>query len=136
MLVPHVVREVVDDDGNVIRRIEREVANELNISAENLAVMREALRQAADSGTATSGASSLVTIGGKTGTAEFGPKRPDGTFQTHAWYTGFAPFNDPEIAVVVFLEKGRGGADAGPVAGEILDYYFGRKLLAEEGGTP
>ena len=136
VLVPHVVREVVDDDGNVIRRIEPEVANELNISAENLAVMREALRQAAEYGTATTGASSLVTIGGKTGTAEFGAKRPDGTFETHGWYTGFAPFNDPEIAVVVFLEKGRGAADAGPVASQILDYFFGRRLLADEGGTP
>ncbi len=136
VLVPHIAREIVDGDGNLVRRIEPEVTQELNIGGEHLAVMREGLRQAAEYGTATSGASTLVTIGGKTGTAEFGAPRPDGSYQTHAWYTGFAPFEKPEIAVVVFLEKGRGGEHAGPVASQIFDYYFGRKLLAQEGTSP
>lgn len=132
VLVPHLVREVVDDEGNTLRRVRREVSHEVPISDENLIVMREALRQAADYGTAQSGASRFVAIGGKTGTAEFGPQLSDGSYETHAWYTGFAPFEQPEIAVVVFLEKGGGGANAGPVAREIFDYYFGRKLFAQE----
>ena len=134
VMVPHIVREIVDDAGNVIRSVQPQVANEVAISKENLKIMRDALRQAAASGTAQSGASSLVEIGGKTGTAQFGPKLPDDSYETHAWYTGFAPFNNPEIAVVVFLERGSGGADAGPVAAQIFDYYFGRRLLADEGG--
>ncbi|MGB2694401.1 MAG: penicillin-binding protein 2 [Dehalococcoidia bacterium] len=133
VLVPHVVREIDDPNGNAVRQIEPEVANKLPISQENLAVMRDGLRRAADYGTATSGASSYVTIGGKTGTAEFGAPHGDGSYETHAWYTGFAPFDNPEIALVVFLEKGRGAATAGPVASQIFDYYFGRQHFAQDG---
>lgn len=136
VLVPHVLREVVDEEGNVIQRVGREVAQRLSISEEHLAVMREAMRQAAAYGTAQSGASGFVTIAGKTGTAEFGPKLPNGSYETHGWYTGFAPFDDPQIAVVVFLEKGGGASNAGPVARQIFDYYFGRQRLAEEGRGP
>ena len=136
VLVPHVVREIVDREGNTIRRIEPEVARRLDISERNLAIMREALRQAADYGTARSGASAFVQIGGKTGTAEFGSLLPDGSLETHGWYTGFAPFSNPEIAVVVFLENGKGARDAGPVAKQIFDYYFSRQRIADAGGAP
>ena len=136
VLVPHVVREIVDEDGNIIQRVEPGVANRLSISDRNLAIMREALRQAADYGTAQSGASAFVTIAGKTGTAQFGQVLPNGDQETHGWYTGFAPFANPQIAVVVFLEKGKGGGDAGPVASQIFDYYFWRQLLAEVDGSP
>ena len=137
VLVPHVLRGVIDEDGNILQRVEREVAHTLSISDQNLAVMREALRQAAEKGTAQSGASRFVTIAGKTGTAEFGPQPDEGEdHPTHGWYTGFAPFANPEIAVVVFLQQGKGGRDAGPVASQIFDYYFGRERLAEESLTP
>lgn len=135
VLVPHVVREIRDAEGHAIRRIEPE-GRRINISPENLAIMRDALRQAAAYGTATSGASRYVTIAGKTGTAEFGPRLADGSYETHGWYTGFAPYEDPEIALVVFLEKGSGGATAGPVARQIFDYYFGRRYFAEEKVAP
>jgi penicillin-binding protein 2 len=117
--------------------VPREVAHKLNISDQNLAIMREALRQAAVYGPARTGATSLVTIAAKTGTAEFGNQLPDGTYATsHAWFTAYAPFEDPEIAVVVFLEKGIGATNAGPVAKQIFDYYFGRQLSAEQERSP
>jgi len=58
-----------------------------------------------------------LAVAGKTGTA--------GTEAgwTHAWFAGYAPADKPEIAVVVFLEAGRGGADAAPVAREIFTAY-------------
>jgi penicillin-binding protein 2 len=132
LLVPRVVREIVDEQGNVLQRLEPEVERELSISQENLGIMREALRQAAVYGPANTGASSQVTIAAKTGTAEFGPQSADGTYAfSHAWYTGYAPYDNPEIAVVVFLEHGIGATHGGPVARQIFDYYFGRKHLAE-----
>lgn len=137
VLVPKALREVVDDEGNVILALEPDVANKLPISQENLSVMRESLRQAVDYGPAQTGASSVVSIGGKTGTAEFGEQSAEGKYATsHAWYTAYAPFDDPEIAVVVFLEKGVGATHGGPVAKQILDYYFGRRFAAEGEGTP
>jgi cell division protein FtsI/penicillin-binding protein 2 len=87
-------------------------------------------------GPARTGASSVVTIAGKTGTAEFGQQLADGTYaNSHAWYTGYAPVDDPEIAVVVFLEQGIGATNAGPVAKQIFDYYFDRQRHVE-GAAP
>jgi len=90
--------------------------------------MREAMRQAvsASYGTATSAAIDGVGVAGKTGTAEFGPDLGGAHYDSHGWFAGFAPADDPQIAVVVFLQKGNGAKDAAPVAGRILDYYFNR----------
>lgn len=132
VLVPHIVEEIVNEEGQVLQRINREVANELPISSRNLSIMREALRQAADYGPARTGASSFVTIAGKTGTAEFGQPIADGTYpNSHAWYTAYAPYEEPEIAVVVFLEQGIGATNAGPVTKQIFDYYFDRQRVVE-----
>ena len=133
VLVPHTLERVVDEQGNVRQQMSREVSHTLNISQRNLGIMQEALRQAADYGPASTGASQFVTIAGKTGTAEFGQPLADGTYpNSHAWYTAYAPFDDPEIAVVVFLEQGVGSTNAGPVARQIFDYYFDRQRLVEQ----
>ena len=132
VLVPRTLERVVDEQGNVLQQTSREVSHTLNISQRNLGIMQEALRQAADYGPARTGASRFVTIAGKTGTAEFGQPLADGTYpNSHAWYTAYAPFDDPEIAVVVFLEQGVGSTNAGPVAKQIFDYYFDRQRLVE-----
>jgi penicillin-binding protein 2 len=65
-----------------------------------------------------------VTIGGKTGTAEFGRIAADGSYDAHAWYIGFAPYANPEVAVAVYLEHGVGALHAGPTARAILEAYF------------
>jgi penicillin-binding protein 2 len=131
VLTPHTVREVRDADGKVIVPPWRSVKNGLHVDARNLGVMREGMRQAVATGTARTAASRHASVAGKTGTAEFGPQRPDGSYQEHGWFTGYAPFNDPEIAVVVFLEQGNGAGTAAPVAAKIFDYYFGQRNFAE-----
>ncbi len=60
---------------------------------------------------------SAVTVGGKTGSAQAGNK-------THAWFVGFAPFDDPEIAVIAIVENGAHGAYAAQIAKDIFDSYF------------
>jgi penicillin-binding protein 2 len=130
LLTPHVAKEVVDDQGNVLRRIEPE-SRKIRVSAGNLEIMREAMRQAVVYGPAQTGASSQVSIGAKTGTAEFGAQVNGRYALSHGWYTGFAPYDDPQIAIVVFLEKGVGATHGGPVAKQIFDYYFARQRLAE-----
>ncbi len=132
LLTPHIAREIVDEKGRVVRAIAPPPARKISVSPDNLAIMREAMRQGADYGPAKTGASSYVTIAGKTGTAEFGQQQPNGSYvYSHAWYTGFAPFDNPQIAVVVYLDQGIGGTNAGPVAKQIFDYYFGRQHLAQ-----
>jgi cell division protein FtsI/penicillin-binding protein 2 len=61
---------------------------------------------------------SAMKVAGKTGTASSGEGR-----WTNAWFAGYAPAATPEIALVVFLERGHGGSDAAKVAGEIFAAY-------------
>lgn len=69
-----------------------------------------------------------VSIAGKTGTAEQGGGRPD-----HAWFAGYVPADRPRIAFVVVLESaGSGGAQAGPLARELVRTLHSQGLL----GTP
>jgi penicillin-binding protein 2 len=72
-----------------------------------------------------------LEVAGKTGTAEFCESYPEcldenGIIKTtHAWFTCFAPYEEPEIAIVVFVYGGGEGAvTAMPIAAEILNYYF------------
>ena len=60
-----------------------------------------------------------IGVCGKTGTAEHGEGEP-----SHVLFTGFAPAEEPEIAIAVVAEKGDHGADLAPVARQVLDYYF------------
>ena len=63
---------------------------------------------------------SAMRVAGKTGTAA-----ADEGAWTHAWFAGYTPAENPEIVVVVFLEKGHGGSDAAEVAREIFTAYAG-----------
>ena len=130
ILVPHLVTAIQTAEGEVLVLQRQTIKRNLNIDLQNLDIMREGMRQAIDSGSATSGQSSSVVIAGKTGTAEFGLVRPDGSFLEHGWFTGYAPFGNPEIAVVVFLEQGGGALTAAPVASKILSFYFDRQNAA------
>lgn len=127
------VKSVIDSDGNAINSKEisnyvdnllgvdkNEEVNEKIFAGENLAVVLEGMKNVTTEtgGTAYSTfADSAIKVGGKTGSAQAGDK-------THAWFVGFAPFDDPEIAVVVLIENGAHGAYAAPVAKDIFDAYF------------
>jgi penicillin-binding protein 2 len=135
LLVPHLVKEVRTASGDVIES-KTTIKRNLNIDPRNIAIMREGMREAVADGSATTGRSSVVQLAGKTGTAEFGEQRPDGSYKEHGWFTGFAPFENPEIAVCVFFEQGGGALSAAPVASKIVSYYFDRKNSAEAATKP
>jgi cell division protein FtsI/penicillin-binding protein 2 len=78
-----------------------------------LRLVLKGLRAVVNSGTGQAASSKSVQVAGKTG-----------TFDGHAWFAGFAPAESPEMVVVVFLERGTGGADAAPIAGRIFDAYY------------
>ncbi len=63
-----------------------------------------------------------ITVGGKTGSAE----APNN--QVHAWFVGFAPFEDPEIAIVVMVENGGHGNYTAEVVRDIMAEYFGMNV--------
>ncbi len=132
LLRPHLLKEVRDSHGNVLRAADNEVRRPVPVEPAYLDVVKEAMRQSVTRGVAKTAAVPGVEVAGKTGTAEFGEKRPDGTHATHGWFVGFAPFDDPQVAVVVFVQRGGGGQQAAPAAAKILDYYFHGPQLAQK----
>jgi penicillin-binding protein 2 len=130
VLVPRVVKDLVDTNGNVVTPFQRTVRRRLPVDPSHLSVFREAMRQAVSWGTAKDASVNGVQVAGKTGTAEFGEPLPGNKYETHAWFSGFAPSDDPQVAVVVFLEKGNGARNAAPTGARILDYYFHRQVYA------
>jgi len=81
-------------------------------------VLFQGLEEATVYGMARLASSPELKVAGKTGT----PKTDDGHW-THGWFAGYAPADKPEIAVVVFVERGSGPGDAAPLAGEIFSTW-------------
>jgi penicillin-binding protein 2 len=132
LLRPRLVKEILDSHGNVVTTLAKEVRRRLPVNQEYLAVMREAMRQSVSKGVASTAQVAGLTVAGKTGSAEFGPARADGSHETHGWFVGFAPYENPEIAVVVFIQRGSGFTNAAPAAARIFDYYFHQRYVAEQ----
>ncbi|MCG2686813.1 penicillin-binding protein 2 [Candidatus Parcubacteria bacterium] len=90
------------------------------ISQENISIVRQGLRNAVTNGSALALNDLPFTSAGKTGTAQVG-----GDKNPHAWFTVFAPYENPEIALTILIENGGDGDKvAVPVAKEILKWYF------------
>jgi len=110
---PHLVKAV--DDQPVY--LSSETLPQLLKNA--IEVVRQGMRQSVTSGSSLRLNSLPITSAGKTGTAQIG-----GTEKTHAWFTGFAPYENPEIAVVILIEEGgEGSTTAVPVAESIFRWW-------------
>jgi penicillin-binding protein 2 len=138
LVTPHVVKEYKDSRGKILQQVTEPPPASVPVDPGNLQVIRDAMRQSVTSGVAQNAAVAGVQVAGKTGTAEFGPDLGGGKHATHGWFIGFAPYDDPQIAVVVFVQHGSGGNDASPAAAKIFDYYFHRPQFAaaKPEGTP
>ncbi|HUT16323.1 MAG TPA: penicillin-binding protein 2 [Anaerolineae bacterium] len=123
---PQVVLQIIDNEGRTVRDFGPQVIRNAPISAENLDIVREGMRAAVTRGTANRANLEEVTVAGKTGTAEYaGPRDEEGNLPSHAWFLAFAPYEDPEIALVVFVSGGHNGAKvAAPIAARILRAHF------------
>ena len=91
------------------------------MSAEEAEYLTECMRQVVTSGTGYAMKNSSYEAAGKTGSAQY-----DDSENYHSWFTGFAPYDNPQIAVCVILEGGYSGvASAQYVAKTVFDTYFG-----------
>lgn len=123
MMKPYMVDKVVSSDGNIIKSYAPKPLGTV-MTAEEVAVMRSFMEAVVQSGTATALKGLPYTAAGKTGSAEIS----DSSDISHAWFTGYAPADDPVIVVTVIMERaGTGGSTAVPVAQRILSGYFGRR---------
>jgi len=117
---PHLVNALTSSDGSRAVR-EPQTIDARVASAETIDIVRRGMRQAVTSGSASSLAELPVAVAAKTGTAQWSNSRPP-----HAWFTAFAPYNDPKLVVTVVIEDGgEGSQTAAPVARRFLSWYFG-----------
>jgi penicillin-binding protein 2 len=134
---PHYVQRVDAPDGSLRRVVAPEVLGHAEVKPENLAIVREAMRDVvmSDRGTGKKARVPGVVVAGKTGTAQvvtMGDRERSnkGARQTrdHAWFISFAPFDAPEIAIACIVENagGGGGAIAAPIVQQVLAFYFNR----------
>ncbi len=120
LYTPTLVDSIVSYEGKVLYK-DIDQPREIPIDENTIGFIRNAmLGVVQDSkGTGRAARISSIQVAGKTGSAE-NPKGED-----HAWFVCFAPFEEPTIALIVFLENaGMGGGVAAPLAGEILRYLF------------
>ena len=130
------IKSITDADGNKVSKEEYEKkvneklglndipeVEDLNIKKEN----RDAILKGMKGVTSEAGGTAYyvfsdldIDIGGKTGSAETGVKN-----QVNGWFAGFAPYDNPEIAVVVLIENAGAGGNVGDTAKTIIKEYFG-----------
>ncbi|MGC8872990.1 MAG: penicillin-binding protein 2 [Chloroflexia bacterium] len=125
---PQLLLRVQDSEGQVVSDFRPVVIRQLPIEPDYLAVVRQGMRRVVtESATDYARTHASVAIAGKTGSAEFGPFLRPGIRQAHAWFVGFAPYEDPQVAVAVVVEGGgQGSRIAMPAVTDIIEYYFTR----------
>ena len=111
-------------------------------STENINIVQQGMRFTVTNGTGMASNLSYVNVAGKTGTAEYcdeiarplGLCRP-GNWPAHAWYTAYAPYEDPEVLIVAFVYNGgEGSAVALPIVVETMEAYYRLKNQRQQTG--
>jgi penicillin-binding protein 2 len=119
---PRIVDKIIDSEKNVIEEIKPQGRKIDFLSAHNLDIIKGAMRQTVISGSAQYLKTLSVAAAGKTGTAQTAADR-----KNNAWFTVFAPFDNPKIELTILIEEGvEGSTSAVPVARDILQWYFNR----------
>ncbi|MDX9702697.1 MAG: penicillin-binding protein 2 [Candidatus Auribacterota bacterium] len=127
LLQPRLVERVVSNTGEVLQSFPRVVLNKIKMSENTYKVIAEGMKEVVqhDYGTGKKAAVKDIPVSGKTGTIQMGT--PQNRIH-HAWFCGFAPSDNPEIAFIILVEQGTsGGTYAAPIAGKIVDFYFKNK---------
>jgi peptidoglycan glycosyltransferase len=117
MMQPSIVKDVMDPKGNIVKSIEPKVLSNVT-SKENAAIMKDYMRAVVTNGTGGNAEIAGLKVAGKTGTADHNEKENS---TPHSWFIGFAPYDNPQIAVAVIVEEGgQGGITAAKIAGQVM----------------
>lgn len=118
LMTPYLVEKVVSQSGRVVEMTMPKVGKEM-FTEEDATLLKGYLTEVVQTGTARNLKSDLYTAAGKTGAAE------NDNGPTHAWFIGFAPVENPQIAIVVIVENaGSSHENSVPIAKKMFDYYF------------
>lgn len=117
MVKPILVKEIISKDGKVLKTNRTEILSSVTSSA-IAAEIKDMMVGVVKSGTGTNASIKNVQVAGKTGTAE------NSSGKSHAWFIGYAPAENPRIAIAVVLEEdgSSGGVAAAPIARDLIIY--------------
>ncbi len=120
LMKPYVIDRVENEEGDVVKSFKSDSYGNL-MSEEEAAILTQLMTSVVENGTASKLKGLNYTAAGKTGSAEYNNVKGD----SHAWFTGFAPAEDPEVCVTIIVEgAGSGGDYAVPIARRLFDAYF------------
>lgn len=123
LMKPYIIDRVENDEGEIVKSFKPGAYGRL-MSEEEAAALVRLMTEVVESGTATKLSGLTYTAAGKTGSAEYSNVKGE----SHAWFTGFAPAENPEICVTIIMEgAGSGGDYAVPIAKRIFNEYFREK---------
>lgn len=121
LMKPYFLDHVENVGGETIKKFMPAAYGQL-MTAQESAILSDMMREVVTVGTGSAVRTDAYTVAGKTGSAEFDAKK-----ETHGWFLGFAPAEDPKLVVSVIVEEGgSGGKAAAPVARAVFDAYFSR----------
>jgi penicillin-binding protein 2 len=117
---PHLVSKILDTNNKVVSVVAPQIIRSNFIDQKNLEIVREGMRQTITAGSARSLSIVPVPVAGKTGTAQWSSKKGP-----HAWFIGFAPYDKPQLVIMVLVEEGvEGSTISAPIARDILKWYY------------
>lgn len=120
LMEPYVVDRVENSAGSSVKSFSPAAYGKL-MEPEEAQILGALMRDVVEEGTASRLKGLSYTAAGKTGSAEYGTVKGD----SHAWFTGYAPAEEPQICVTIIIEgAGAGGDYAVPIAKRIFDAYF------------
>lgn len=121
LMKPYLIDYVKNSAGGNVKTFSPSAYGNL-MNQKEATILKELMIDVVEEGTATRLKGLSYTAAGKTGSAEYGTVKGE----SHAWFTGFAPVEDPQVCVTIIIEgAGAGGDYAVPIAKRIFDAYFG-----------
>ncbi len=122
LMKPCLIDHIVSADGENGKKFMPELYGSL-MTAQEAGALSAMMERVVTDGTASALQTDAYRAAGKTGSAEFEKGK-----ESHAWFTGFAPVEDPKIVITVIVEEGgSGGREAAPIARAVFDAYFGKQ---------
>jgi penicillin-binding protein 2 len=124
---PHFIRQILDSDDHLLGYSDDAPIRENFISDKNIEIVRQGMRRTVTTGSAQSLQTVAVEVAGKTGTAQWSSQKDN-----HAWFTGFAPYDNPQIVLTILIEQGvEGSTNAVPIAKEVLNWWFSKNKYSK-----
>ncbi|MCA9364491.1 MAG: penicillin-binding protein 2 [Candidatus Moranbacteria bacterium] len=113
------------DAESLVEYNEPEILKKVSVKKETLEILREGMRQTVTNGTATMLNAIEQPIAGKTGTGQFGGQDE----KTHSWFASFAPYDNPELVLVILMEgqPAKVSSSTVPIAKDVWEWYFDQR---------